>query len=68
MALYEYRCDSCGHEFELSRPMSQAAEPAQCPQCGSQARKLVSGFASTAGYGVKGTAKAPFRGEPPRAS
>ena len=68
MALYEYRCDPCGNEFEVSRPMSQASEPAQCPKCGSPARKLVSGFASTEGYSVKGTTKAPFRGESRQAS
>lgn len=61
MAQYEYQCDACNHEFELSRPMSQASEPAKCPKCGQLARKLVSGFSSTEGYSVKGPTKAPLR-------
>ncbi len=62
MPIYEYWCPQCRREFELTRPMSEADKPATCPQCGGQAQKLVSGFASTAGYGIKGTTKPPFRG------
>ena len=68
MAIYEYRCKSCGREFELTRKMSESAAPATCPSCGSEAERLVSGFASTEGYGVKGMKKAPFRGAPPKSS
>ncbi|MCL6439621.1 MAG: zinc ribbon domain-containing protein, partial [Rubrobacteraceae bacterium] len=35
MALYEYRCAECEEHFDLMRPMSQADEPARCPECGS---------------------------------
>jgi len=31
MPLYGYRCDTCGLEFEVSRPLARAAEPAFCP-------------------------------------
>jgi putative FmdB family regulatory protein len=61
MATYEYRCPACGSEFEIARPMSEAAQPAKCPKCGAEAQKLISGFASTFGYGIKGTSKPPLR-------
>ncbi len=43
MPTYEYRCPK-GHEFELFQPMS--AEPrAECPDCGENAVRLLSGGA-----------------------
>ena len=34
MPLYEYRCDACGHQFEVIQKFSD--EPiAICPKCGS---------------------------------
>jgi putative FmdB family regulatory protein len=45
MPTYEYRCASCGHHFErFSLKMSKAAS-VPCPQCGKQARRLISGGA-----------------------
>ena len=31
MPLYDYRCPKCGLEFEVSRPISRATDPAMCP-------------------------------------
>ncbi len=46
MPLYEYRCQNCGHKFELLRGFSQADEPATCPACGqSNGQRLLSLFA-----------------------
>jgi putative FmdB family regulatory protein len=39
MPLYGYACDICG-DFELLRPMAAAGAAAECPSCGSQARRL----------------------------
>lgn len=61
MPIYEYQCPSCGREFELMRPMSQAGETAPCPNCGTGSERLVSVFASKANYTVKGPAKDAFR-------
>ena len=34
MPLYEYRCESCGHQFEVIQKFSDALI-AVCPKCGS---------------------------------
>lgn len=34
MPTYEYRCESCSHEFERLLRMSQSDEPQACPECG----------------------------------
>ncbi len=39
MALYDFRCTVCGLEFEVSRPMAQATEPAHCPVDGAESRR-----------------------------
>lgn len=61
MPIYEYRCQKCGKDFELMRPFSKADEPAPCPDCGSPGEKLISLFASTVDFGIKGPSKPPFR-------
>ncbi len=45
MPNYDFRCDSCTAEFEVSRPLSQAREPADCPACGARARRVFSPLA-----------------------
>ncbi|HUK69624.1 MAG TPA: zinc ribbon domain-containing protein [Streptosporangiaceae bacterium] len=42
MPRYEYRCRTCGDTFERSRPMSEAAAPAPCPQGHDDTVKLLS--------------------------
>ncbi|MBM3944652.1 MAG: zinc ribbon domain-containing protein [SAR202 cluster bacterium] len=46
MPIYEYACASCGHEFELLRPMSRMDEAAPCPECSETSRRQLSVFAS----------------------
>jgi putative FmdB family regulatory protein len=31
MPVYQFRCPHCETEFEVSRPMQQASDPAHCP-------------------------------------
>ncbi len=45
MPIYEYLCPDCKHKFELVRPFSQATEAVRCPQCHSEAKRLLSTFA-----------------------
>jgi len=40
MALYDFRCSRCGLEFEVSRPMAQAGEPAFCPVDGAESHRF----------------------------
>lgn len=50
MPIYEYRCESCGHELEAMQKMADAPL-ADCPECGAPAlRKMV----SAAGFRLKG--------------
>jgi putative FmdB family regulatory protein len=44
MPIYDFRCRTCGHEFEaLVRPQDT---PPQCPSCrGTDLERLLSGFA-----------------------
>ncbi|MEJ2632846.1 MAG: zinc ribbon domain-containing protein [Acidihalobacter sp.] len=38
MPIYEYRCESCGHELEAMQRMSDAPLT-ECPACGKSALK-----------------------------
>jgi putative FmdB family regulatory protein len=50
MPIYEYRCESCGHEMECMRKISDAPLT-DCPSCGQPAlKKLI----SAAGFRLKG--------------
>lgn len=44
MPIYEYECESCGHQFERRQKMSDAPLK-RCPECGKAVRKLFSAFA-----------------------
>ncbi|MDO8390821.1 MAG: zinc ribbon domain-containing protein [Actinomycetota bacterium] len=60
MPLYEFRCRTCDEVFEERRPMSQASEPATCPQGHDGAVRLLSVFASVgASGGAPSSAPAP---------
>ena len=65
MPIYEYRCATCGKEFEQMRPMSQSAEPAKCPTCGAASEKLPSVFASKENYTIKVPRGPALRQRPP---
>ena len=42
MPTYEYVCESCGYEFERFQNMNDARIK-ECPQCGQQINRLISG-------------------------
>ena len=44
MPTYDYRCTACGRDFELFQRMSDRPE-AECPGCGREAERLISGGA-----------------------
>ncbi len=44
MPIFEYRCQECGHQFELI--VFRAEAPTRCPKCKTEkTERLVSGFA-----------------------
>jgi putative FmdB family regulatory protein len=42
MPLYEFRCESCGHRFEVRRGFGEAGERAACPDDGGVGVRLFS--------------------------
>ncbi|MDZ4261729.1 MAG: zinc ribbon domain-containing protein [Pseudomonadota bacterium] len=51
MPIYEYKCESCGHQLEALQKMSDAALT-DCPACqASQLKKLI----SASGFQLKGS-------------
>lgn len=59
MPLYEYRCRTCDEAFERRRPMSEASEPAECPQGHVDSVRLLSVFASVGGSSAAPAPAAP---------
>ncbi len=51
MPTYEYKCEHCGHSFEIRRSMNDEHK-VDCPQCGTQARKIITGGS---GFILKGS-------------
>jgi len=43
--IYEYYCNRCESRFEISKPMSEASAPADCPSCGNPVRRIFSSLA-----------------------
>lgn len=41
MPLYEYKCDACGHQFEIIQKFSDPPVE-RCPQCDGTVTKLIS--------------------------
>lgn len=47
MAIYEFKCQSCDHQFEVIQKMSDPY-PTKCPECGKEElKKLVSANTGT---------------------
>jgi putative FmdB family regulatory protein len=44
MPTYDYRCEACGHVFELFHRMSEDPTP-DCPECGQSCERMISGGA-----------------------
>ncbi|WP_418956852.1 FmdB family zinc ribbon protein [Streptomyces tritici] len=61
MPRYEYRCRTCDDTFELSRPMAESGDPADCPSGHSDTVKLLSAVA-VGGSAKAGPAPAPAGG------
>ena len=63
MAVYEYQCFKCGHEFTEEHKITSENDLTKCPRCNNKAKKVISlssftmtGYASINGYS-KGNVK-----------
>ena len=61
MAIYEYYCTKCKNVFPLQRPMTESDKSASCPACGTESKRVLSGFASKIDYNLQVPGKEPFR-------
>jgi putative FmdB family regulatory protein len=41
MPLYEFRCEECD-VFDVWRPMAESSDPAYCPECNEQGKRIFS--------------------------
>ncbi|GIW51281.1 MAG: hypothetical protein KatS3mg081_0636 [Gemmatimonadales bacterium] len=44
MPTYQYRCNSCGHDFEKFHKITVKTRP-KCPKCGKKSERIISGGA-----------------------
>jgi putative FmdB family regulatory protein len=50
MPLYEYRCPSCGHRFEVLQRMGEGGDGLLCPHCDApRPERQLSTFAAAVG-------------------
>jgi len=60
MPNYDFKCRSCGGQFEENIPMSSTTTPA-CPKCGTKnSEKLFTGCQVASGSSAKGCGKSRF--------
>ncbi len=59
MPLYDFHCPKCGLDFEVSRPRSEAANPVNCPQDGSEATRIFTPLAFVKPGGAESAAPPP---------
>jgi putative FmdB family regulatory protein len=52
MPTYEYKCDTCGHQFEKFTTKISNKSSIECPKCDGLAQRLISGGA---GFLFKGS-------------
>lgn len=56
MPLYEYRCETCGREYESYRRLTEEKKDEACPACGGRAVKLgISLFTPKGGVAAGGS-------------
>jgi putative FmdB family regulatory protein len=36
MPIYEYKCDKCGHNFDVRRDVTGEEKEPKCPECGAE--------------------------------
>ena len=54
MPLYEYRCETCGQQFESYQRMTEVKKEEACPACGGRAAKVGISMFATKGTSSQG--------------
>jgi len=70
MPLYDYTCERCGLQFEVSRSFKDADVPADCPVCAKPAKRQLSVPMATftRGAAAESLRRQPLDGGAPRPS
>jgi putative FmdB family regulatory protein len=64
MPHYDFRCPKCGLVFDVNRRMSQAADPAPCPDDGELAERVFRAPMAFVRGGAEGTVYDQLRWDP----
>jgi putative FmdB family regulatory protein len=62
MPTYDYRCDACGHEFELFQQMSASVKK-KCPECDKLKLKRLIGTGSAVMFKGSGFYETDYRSD-----
>lgn len=62
MPTYDYKCNACGHEFELFQSMSESAKR-KCPECGRLALERLIGTGAAVLFKGGGFYETDYRSE-----
>ncbi len=62
MPTYDYRCDACGHEFELFQQMSASVKK-KCPECAKLKLKRLIGTGSAVMFKGSGFYETDYRSD-----
>ncbi len=63
MPIYEYKCNNCGHDFDVLQKVGETGEHLRCPRCGAEKpTRLLSSFAASATNAPAGTSSCGARG------
>ena len=66
MPLYEYYCEKCDKVFEALRPLRESDAPSPCPECGSDADRILPTSFSAMSWGKGYPQRVPFHQRPVR--
>ncbi len=66
MPLYEYHCEKCDKVFEALRPLRESDAPTPCPDCGSDADRILPTSFSARSWGKGYPQRVPFHQRPVR--
>jgi putative FmdB family regulatory protein len=62
MPTYDYRCEKCGHEFELFQNISESPKR-KCPECGKLSLKRLFGTGAAVVFKGSGFYQTDYRSE-----